>query len=118
MKNLLRILNPRNIVAFCRAIGDARAERASQDLLAKEDEVMRVRLAQHRLATRQREAREAMGTNAISHPGYVFNKRHSNDDAIYTHFRAQYLETVRDAAELARSDNPAHCMHAARLARQ
>lgn len=118
MKNLLNILNPRNIVTVCRAIGDARAEREAQEMLAKEDAILAQRLAQHRLATRQREAREAMGTNAISHPGYRFNKRHSNDDAIYSHFRAQYLETIRDAAELARSDNPAHCLHAARLAQR
>ena len=118
MKNLLNILNPRNIVAFCRAIGDARAERATQELLAREERALERRLAQHRLAKRQRAARAGMGTNAISHPGYVFNKRHSNDDAIYSHFRAQYLETIRDAAELARSDNPAHCLHAARLAQR
>ena len=118
MRKLLNIFNPLNIVTVCRAIGDARAERAAHEMLAKEDEAMRLRLAQHRLATRQRDTREAMGTNAISHPGYRFNKRHSNDDSIYSHFRAHYLETVRDAAEMARGDNPAHCLHAARLASQ
>ena len=118
MRKLLSIFNPLNLVTVCRAIGDARAERAAQETLAKEDEAMRVRLAQHRLAMRQNNARVALGTNAISHPGYVFNKRHSNDDAIYSHFRAQYLEMVKDMGELARGDNPAHCLHAARLAQR
>lgn len=115
MRKLLNIFNPLNIVTVCRAIGDARAEREAHEMLVKEDAILAQRLAQHRLATRQREAREAMGTNAISHPGYRFNKRHSNDDSIYSHFRAHYLETVRDAAEVARGDNPAHCLHEARL---
>lgn len=118
MRKLLNIFNPLNIVTVCRAIGDARAEREAHEMLAKEDEAMRLRLAQHRLAARQREAREAMGTNAISHPGYRFNKRHSNDDAIYTHFRAHYFETIRDCAEVARGDNKTACLHAARLSHQ
>lgn len=113
MKQLIRALN---IFSLIRAIGDAKAERRTMELLVAEDRTLAERLRQHRLAKRQRAARAGMGTNAISHPGYVFNKRHSNDDAIYSHFRAQYLETVRDAAEMARSDNPAHCRHAARLA--
>ncbi len=105
-----------NPIRAIRRYLDSRAEQAAYELLQQEDALMAQRLAQHRLATRQREAREAMGTNAISHPGYRFNKRHSNDDAIYSHFRAHYLETVRDCAEVARGDNPAHCAHAARLA--
>ena len=115
MRKLLSIFNPLNLVTVCRAIGDARAERAAHELLAREERLLSQRLAQHRLATRQRDAREAMGTNAISHPDYRFNKRHSNDDSIYSHFRAHYLETIRDAAEVARSNNDAHCIHAARL---
>ena len=118
MKNLLNILNPRNVLVVCRAIGDARAEREAQEMLAREERALERRLAQHRLAKRQRAARAGMGANAISHPGYVFNKRHSNDDAIYSHFRAQYLEMVKDMGELARGDNPAHCLHAARLAQR
>lgn len=118
MKNLLRILNPLNVLVVCRAIGDARAERATQELLAKEDEAMRVRLAQNKLAKRQRAARAGMGTNAISHPDYCFNKRHSNDSSIYPHFRESYLSMVKDMGETARGDNPAHCLHAARLANQ
>ena len=113
MKQLIRALN---IFSLIRAIGDAKAERRTMELLVAEDRTLAERLRQHRLANRQRATREAMGTNAISHPDYAFNKRHSNDDSIYTHFRAQYLEAIRDAAELARSDNPAHCLHAARLA--
>ena len=107
-----------NPIRFIRRALDRRAERLTEDLLAAEDRLLTERLKQHRLRNKQRKAREAMGHSAISHPGYKFNARHSNDDAIYTHFRAQYLETVRDAAELARSDNPAHCLHAARLAQQ
>lgn len=109
------MLNP---IRFIRRILDRRAERLTEDLLAAEDRLLTERLKQHRLRNKQRMARISMGTRTISHPDYTFNARHSNDDAIYTHFRAQYLETIRDAAELARSDNPAHCMHAARLARQ
>jgi hypothetical protein len=60
MKNLLRIFNPFNIVTVCRAIGDARAEQAAYELLQQEDALMAQRLKQHRLATRQRETREAM----------------------------------------------------------
>ena len=109
------MLNP---IRFIRRILDRRAERRAEALLAAEDRLLTERLKQHRLRKKQRMARISMGARAISHPGYKFNARHSNDDAIYTHFRAQYLETVRDAAELARSDNPAHCLHAARLAQQ
>lgn len=115
MKSALTRFNP---VALIRAIFDARAEAKTQALLQQEDALMAQRLKQHRLANRQRMCRTSMGTNAISHPGYVFNKRHSNDDAVYSHFRAQYLEMVKDMGELARGDNPAHCRHAARLAQQ
>ena len=107
------MLNP---IARIRRYLDSRAEAKTQALLEAEDKLLAERLKQHRLANRQRVARTSMGTNAISHPGYKFNKRHSNDDSIWPHFRAQYLEAIRDAAELARSDNPAHCIHAARLA--
>lgn len=89
MKSALTRFDP---IRALRRYLDSRAEQAAYELLAKEDEAMRLRLAQHRLAARQRETREA-----ISHPDYRFNKRYSNDDSIYSHFRAHYLETVRDA---------------------
>lgn len=111
MNRITRILN------IFRSIGDARAEQRAIDLLETEDKALAERLRQHRLVRKQRAAKKAMGTAAISHPDYQFNPRHSNDTAIYPHFRQHYLDTIHDAAELARSDNPAHCRHAARLAR-
>lgn len=107
-----------NLIRALRRYLDSRAEQAAYELLQQEDALMAQRLKQHRLANRQRMCRTSMGTNAISHPNYRFDGRHSNDSSIWPHFRVPYLETVRDAAELARSDNPAHCRHAARLAHQ
>lgn len=99
-----------------RAAFDSRAEQRAVDLLETEDKALAERLRQHRLVRKQRAAKHTLGADAISHPEYRFNPRHSNDTAIYPHFRQQYLDTIRDAAELARSGNPAHCRHAARLA--
>ena len=111
----LAALNP---VRAIRRFLDARAERRTIAMLEAEDRLLAERIQQHRLLNRQRMARTSMGAKHISHPDYKFNGRHSNDDAIYAHFRAAYLETVRDAAEVARGDNPAHCRHAARLSHQ
>ena len=82
-----------------------------------QDKALAERLRQHRLVRKQRAAKRSMGAKHVLHPNYRFNPRHSNDSAIYPHFRQHYLDTIRDAAELARSNNPAHCRHAARLAR-
>lgn len=109
------MLNP---IRFIRRILDARAERLTEALLEAEDKLLAERIKQHRLRNKQRVVRTSMGANHIGHPNYRFNGRHSNDSSIYPHFRAQYLETVRAAAEIARSENPAHCRHAARLAHQ
>ena len=67
------------------------------------------------LKTKQAEARAKLGAKHIHHPHYRFDPRHSNDTAIYPHFRTPYLNEVRDAAEVARSDNPAHLRHIANL---
>ena len=104
------------LIRAIRATFDARAEQRAIDLLETEDKALAERLRQHRLVRKQRAAKKAMGAEHVMHPGYRFNPRHSNDTAIYPHFRQHYLDTVRDAAELARSGNPAHCRHAARLA--
>lgn len=106
------MLNP---IRFIRRILDARAERLTEDLLAAEDKLLAERLKQHRLRNKQRMCRLSMGARHIGHPDYKFNARHSNDDSIWPHFRVPYVETLRDAAEVARSDNPAYCRHVARL---
>ena len=67
------------------------------------------------LKTKQTVARHRLGTKHIHHPHYRFDPRHSNDTAIYPHFREHYINEVRDAAEVARSDNPAHLRHIATL---
>ena len=105
------------IARAIRRILDSRAETKTLALLEAEDAILTELIKQHRLLNRQRMARIRMGAKQIGHPDYRFNGRHSNDSSIWPHFREQYLETVRDAAEVARSDNPAHCAHAARLAR-
>ena len=108
-------LNP---IRAIRRILDARVEAKTLALLEVEDRLLAERIQQHRLLNRQRMCRVSMGAKHIGHPDYRFNGRHSNDDAIYTHFREGYLETIRDAAEMARGDNPMACMHAARLSHQ
>lgn len=102
------------------SIAAIRANREARRMLDREDAILGERLQRHRqarLARRQRAAKHTLGADGIAHPEYRFNPRHSNNTAIYPHFRQHYLDTIRDAAELARSDNPAHCRHAARLAR-
>lgn len=115
MKYALTRFNP---IRALRRYLDSRAERAAYELLQQEDVLMAQRLKQHRLANRQRMCRTSMGTNAISHPDYRFNGRHSNDSSIWPHFREGYLETIRDCAEVARGDNKTACLHAARLSHQ
>jgi hypothetical protein len=67
------------------------------------------------LKTKRAVARHRMGAKHISHPNYRFDPRHSPDPSIYPHFRVPYLNEVRDAAEVARSDNPMHLKHIAHM---
>lgn len=70
---------------------------------------------QARLKAQQAAAREALGANHIGSPQYRFNPRHSNDPAIYPHFRGPMLREIAARAEEDRSGNPAHLRHLARL---
>lgn len=77
-------------------------------------EEMRTEHNQLKMDTDRTIALHNLGTKYIGHPMYKFDPRHSNDTAIYPHFRQPYLDEIRDAAEVARRDNPAHLRHAAK----
>lgn len=76
---------------------------------------IRAEQAAELLKTKRAVARHRLGTKHIHHADYRFDPRHSNDTSIYPHFRTPYLNEVRDAAEVARSDNPAHLRHISTL---
>lgn len=99
---------------FARRADDVRINQFIRDAHERE-ETVRTEQAATLLKTKQAVARNRLGTKHIHHADYRFDPRHSNDTSIYPHFREHYLNEVRDAAEVARSDNPAHTAHAARL---
>lgn len=52
------------------------------------------------------EALKRLGTNAVCHPAYVFNPRHSNDPQVYMPAREPYLSAIARRAAEANARNP------------
>lgn len=60
------------------------------------------------LDVKREEAIRYLGENRVGTSGYKLNPRHANNPSIYGPARAQYLASVRLAAQISRNKNPAY----------